>query len=176
DVARYRHEHSLEAALHRETLLQEALGSMITEDTPGEEKLLKMAMALQRHVPFDYLAAGPLGFLRIGFDEYQVIGNRELSVISGQREPALEALQAAMPPDHTVAWYNQEDFRRLCRQHPFKQLLAQTFGLESHLVMPLLLAGGEVTAFSFYSRRPDAYQAAHQALLGRLQPLLQAAV
>jgi len=176
DIARYRHEHSLEAALRRETLLQEALRSIMAEDTRCEEKLLKMARALQPHVPFDYLAAGPLGFLRIGFDEYQVIGNRELSVISGQRETALAALQAAAPPDHVVAWYNREDFRRLCGQHPFRQLLARTFGLESHLVMPLLLASGAVTAFSFYSRRPDAYQGAHQALLGRLQPLLQAAV
>ncbi|GAA0554442.1 sigma 54-interacting transcriptional regulator [Chitinophaga japonensis] len=176
DVARYRHEHSLESTLHRETRLQEALSRMMAEESGYEEKLLKMAMALQSHVPFDYLAAGPLGFLRIGFDEYQVIGNRELSVISGQREAALETLQAAAPPDHTVAWYNREDFQRLCARHPFRQLLARTFGLESHLVMPLLLANGEVTAFSFYSRRPDAYQAAHQALLGRLQPLLQAAV
>jgi len=172
DVARYRHKHSLESGFRRELLLQDTISQIIAERISAEQKCLKVARTLQAYVPFDYMSAGALGFLRIGFDEYQVIRNEELSTISGFKPADLIALQAATPADHFTALYNQETFAKILPQYPLKGLLARTFQLQSHLVMPVLKAGGGLIAFSFYSRRPDAYQPGDAAILGRLQQLL----
>jgi len=172
DVARYRHKHSLESGFRRELLLQDTISQIIAERIGAEQKCLKIARTLQSYVPFDYMSAGTLGFLRIGFDEYQVIRNDELSTISGLKPADLNALQAATPADHFTALYNQETFGKILPQYPLKGLLARTFQLQSHLVMPVLKAGGGLIAFSFYSRRPDAYQPGNAATLGRLQQLL----
>jgi len=172
DVARYRHKHSLESGFRRELLLQDTISQIIAERISAEQKCLKVARTLQAYVPFDYMSAGALGFLRIGFDEYQVIRNEELSTISGFKPADLIALQAATPADHFTALYNQEAFGKILPQYPLKGLLARTFQLQSHLVMPVLKAGGGLIAFSFYSRRPDAYQPGDAAILGRLQQLL----
>lgn len=172
DVARYRHEHSLESGFRRELLLQDAITEISGERITAEQKCLKIARALQSYVPFDYMSAGTLGLLRIGFDEYQAIRKDELSIISGLKPADLSAMQTATPADHLTAYYNQDNFKRILPQYPMKGLLARTFQLHSHLVMPLLKADGGVTAFSFYSRRTDAYQPSHVAMLGRLQQLL----
>ncbi|HEY1165616.1 MAG TPA: sigma 54-interacting response regulator [Chitinophaga sp.] len=172
DVARYRHQHSLESGFRRELLLQDTISQIIAERINAEQKCLKIARTLQSYVTFDYMSAGALGFLRIGFDEYQVIRNEELSTISGLKPADLNALQAATPADHFTALYNQETFGKILPQYPLKGLLARTFQLQSHLVMPVLKAGGGLIAFSFYSRRPDAYQPGDAAILGRVQQLL----
>jgi DNA-binding NtrC family response regulator len=172
DVARYRHEHSLESGFRRELLLQDIITQIIAERVSAEQKCLKIARALQSYVPFDYMSAGALGFLRIGFDEYQLIRKEELATISGLKPADLAALQAATPADHLTALYHQDAFGKILAQYPLKGLLARTFQLQSHLVMPILKAGGSVIAFAFYSRLPDAYQPAHVAMLGRLHQQL----
>lgn len=172
DVARYRHDHSLEAGFRREILLQDTISNIIAERTGCQQKCIRIARAMQPYIPFDYMTAGPLGLLRIGFDEYQVIGNDELSTVSGVKPVELKALQAATPADHIPACHNRDSFTEVSRQYPLKGLLAKTFRLQSHLVMPLLMANGDISAFAFYSRRADAYQPAHLSILGRLQQLL----
>lgn len=172
DVARYRHQHSRESGFRRELLLQDTISHIIAGRTSAEQKCLKIACTLQAYVPFDYMSAGSLGFLRIGFDEYQAIRNDELSTISGLKPADLAALQAATPADHLTGIYNQDTFGKILAQYPLKGLLARTFQLQSHLVIPILKASGGITVFSFYSRRPDAYQPDDAAMLVRLQPLL----
>ncbi|WP_298737711.1 sigma 54-interacting transcriptional regulator [uncultured Chitinophaga sp.] len=172
DVARYRHQHSLESGYRRELLLQEAISQIITERIRPEQKCLKIARALQSYLPFDYMSAGALGFLRIGFDEYQVIRKDELCTISGLKAADLDVLQAGTPVDQFSAAYNQEAFEGILAQYPLKGLLARTFQLQSHLVVPISHPGGGATPFSFYSRRPDAYQSGDTHILERLQHLL----
>jgi DNA-binding NtrC family response regulator len=181
DIAWYRHEHSLESRLHKESLLQNLFIDISNEAIKWEQKLLKVAMVIQPHIPFDYLTAimksaekndsSGCSFFRIGFEQYQVIGSKELSVISGLKTEELKRLQAAAPVDKIAAYYNERDFEKICQQ-PAKELLAKTFDLASVLVMPLFLAGGKIFPLCFYSRRPDAYNTDHLALLSRLQQSL----
>lgn len=182
DIARYRHENSLESRLRQEVLLKNMLENIIGEYIGWEQKLLKIARAIQPYVPFDYIGAvmkntdvypyNGLGFLRIGFDEYQMIGVKEFLTITGLKLPELTKLQAASPEDKVPAWYNENDFTTLCQQHPLRKLIAHTFQLASNLVIPLKVSNGEAFTFYFYSRRQDAYTAEHLALLSHLQPSL----
>jgi len=182
DIAWYRHEHSLESRLRKESLLQNLFIEISNEAARWEQKLLLVAMAIQPYIPFDYMTATMkitgeesfkgCSFFRIGFEQYQVIGAKELSVISGLKTEELKRLQAAAPVDKIAAYYNEGNFEKICQQQPVKELIAKTFDLASVLVMPLFLAGGKIFPLCFYSRRSDAYNTDHLALLSRLQQSL----
>lgn len=184
EIAKYRYEHSIETRYHKEAELQKELKKIITESLSWEEKLLKIAKSLQPFIPFDFLAAGidNLGqsffqgmcFLRIGFDEYQSIGIRELSMITGKTIGELGALQTDNPKDAEATIYDEIAFQNLCKFPSLQKLFADKFNLRSHLEMPLEILNNKPFSFCLYSRRPDAYNGDHLDLFGRIQyPLVQ---
>ncbi|CAM4089831.1 formate hydrogenlyase transcriptional activator [Pedobacter westerhofensis] len=83
DIARSKHESSLQFAAQRETLLQQQMRSLSEEALSYEHKLQKIPAVFQSLIPFDYLAfryestdssmikSG--AFYRVGFNEYSVI-------------------------------------------------------------------------------------------------------
>jgi response regulator of citrate/malate metabolism len=93
EIAWYRHKHSLESKLRQEELLQKQLAEINIETPDAEQKLLKIARVIQSYIPFDFIVCGSrpinaaqfndIGYLRIGFDEYQFIGEKELMTITG---------------------------------------------------------------------------------------------
>jgi len=185
DIARYRHEHSLESKLRREILLQNLLEEILVEDFGWDSKMLKIVRAFQSVIPFDYLAIGTKtngkipyiggSFLRIGFDEYQCIGIEEFLIMSKTRMQELKKMQEITSPNVVGAWYDENAFQELCIRNPVKGLISKTFGLKSNLDIPLMLSGGGVFNFSFFSRSPAIYNAQHLELLTNLKQSLEAA-
>ncbi|HKO82273.1 MAG TPA: response regulator, partial [Chitinophagaceae bacterium] len=163
DIARYRYEHGAESRIRREHSLQSQLTAIVTEGTEWDQVFLKISKALQSQIPFDYIAGVTkteelklyaLGFLRIGFEEYQQIGINELSTISGLSPDQLRKLMESSPASNTASFYNGNDFEEACLKNPAKKMLAETFDLRSSLVMPVLLASGGMFAITFFSRKP----------------------
>lgn len=179
EIARYRHEHSVETTYRKEAELQKQLEDIIIDSTNWEQKLLKIAIILQPYIPFDLLAAGfnDMGqisfsghsFLRIGFNEYQSIGLRELMMIAGISIDELMAITSADQPGKTIAFFNEDSFTKELRQSPLKKLFANTFHMRSDLSVPLQLSGKRPFSFSFFSRRPDVFSTQHIHLLSHLQ-------
>ncbi|MDR3679927.1 MAG: sigma-54 dependent transcriptional regulator [Flavipsychrobacter sp.] len=134
------------------------------------------------HIPFDYLVVdiksqtdAPVencSFLRIGFNEYQAIGAKELSVISGIKHAEINELISSAAVEKMLVLYNGADFENYCRQSKLKNLYAQTFQLCSALVYPIFLADNGIFTVSFYSRKLEAYHSDHLALLINLQQSL----
>ena len=178
DIARYRHDNSLESALRREQGLIRSLSTINDGSGSPESKLLKIAMALQSHVPFDYLVFAKksngdipyegVSFLRLGMEEYQVIGITELLTVAGIKMDELKKLQELSPIEKETRLYNGAEFSKARRSNPMKNLLAETFELQSNLSVPIVDLHNDTCAFSFFSRKVDAYNADHVALLGRL--------
>ena len=185
DIARYRHEHSLESKLRREILLRNLLEEILVEDFGWDSKMLKIVRAFQSVIPFDYLAIGTKAegdipyvggsFLRIGFDEYQYIGIDEFLIMSKTKMQDLKKMQEKTPPNVTGARYDEKSFLAICIENPVKELIAKTFGLKSNLDIPLPLTGGGVFNFSFFSRSPAIYNVQHLDLLISLKKSLEAA-
>jgi DNA-binding NtrC family response regulator len=178
EIARYRHEHSLESSLRREVILQDQLTAIVTNSGSWQEKLLMTGKALQPYIPFDYFTAGSFaqedesygcGFLRIGFDEYQKIDMEGLSMITGMSRAELIQLHTMSRPGADALASDEEAFKKACRAEPLKNLYATTFGLRSHLYLPYPLANGAMLYFSFYSRRPDAYTVDHIGFFNRIR-------
>ncbi len=167
EIARYRYEHSLESKHKKENELKRQLKNIIDDSTDWNGKLLKIAMLLQQFIPFDYMAAGfdnigrenfdGVSFYRIGFNEYQTIGLKELMTITGKSLGELIALQLTNAIATSAAFYNEDAFWNICRHSLLKKLFADTFKMQSHLTMPIHLANKKLFSFCFYSRREDAY-------------------
>lgn len=83
DIARSRHESSLQFATQREFLLFQQVRNLGESGNPAQDKLANIPTAFQSLIPFDYLAfryqaSEALGavvgaFYRVGFDEYQIL-------------------------------------------------------------------------------------------------------
>jgi DNA-binding NtrC family response regulator len=182
EIAQYKHEHSRETRFRREAELIQQLEKPVTHTNTWKEQLLQAAKILQQEIPFDYLAIGfddpgkmagaATSFLRIGFNEYQMIGLQELSTIT--RSTTIEALMKITAPgkENAAAFFNEEAFEKITQQHSLEKLAKETFHLKSLLAFPLAIEDGATCSFCFYSRRPDTYNTEHIALLHRLQPTL----
>jgi DNA-binding NtrC family response regulator len=179
EIARYRHEHSTETSLRKEALLQQQLADIFSAAGNWEQKLLKISSILQPYIPFDYITAGfntigkvpcyAISFLRLGYDEYQKIGVKELSTITGSSIPEIITLAGATPAQTSAILYNGNAFEKVCREPSLKKLFAETFQIRSHLSLPVRLSTKEPFSFCLYSRRIDTYSSDHIALFGRLQ-------
>ncbi|UYQ94875.1 sigma 54-interacting response regulator [Chitinophaga horti] len=182
DIARYRHENSLEASLRREAQLEQQLAGIAAQSTDKHLRLLRVIQALQAHIPFDFITTGnttpdalPYSgetFLRIGFEQYQPIDIVALGTITKLRQPELEAMQRSSALETFSAILNGAAFTQACEQNAMKQLYARSFHLVANLVIPLLMPDGRIYPLSFYSRRADAYQQEHLSLSVRLLPML----
>jgi transcriptional regulator with GAF, ATPase, and Fis domain len=184
EIAEYRHAHSIEARLRNEQRLQVELTNILIGQAIWTDKLRQIAARLQQTIPFDYLILGlkhpdevmrGSSFFRLGFDEYQTIHIEGLNHFTGlSSEEVISMCKHVIPFPGEL--FNGESFEALCRRVTVKRLLAKKLGLQSHLEIPLEMPGDGSFFFSFYSRRPDAYNHDHLDLLRRLQPALHLAI
>jgi len=182
DIAIYRYENQLENGLRQNAVLQKKAAEILASGLNWEHKMQQMGMALQPYIPFEFLSVGmkqeegesfyELGFSRIGFDEYQLIGSPELMVITNRKMHELAKLKAADTQARLATWYDEDELKSLLTGTSLKKLFVDTYGLKSHLTLPIPVNDSKVYHFNFYSRRADAYQADHLVLCNRLQPLL----
>jgi transcriptional regulator with GAF, ATPase, and Fis domain len=145
-------------------------------------RLLKAARLFQPHIPFDFLVMGlendadmnvfrSMSFYRTGPDEYQVISTEKFVQMTGLTTEKYQQIRLHATYDRD-ALYAGAEFEAVCRKNPLRALIANTFRLQSNLMMPLRTARNGTCLLSFYSRRPDAYVPEHLNLLQRLRPSL----
>jgi len=179
DIAWYLHEHSLESKLRQEALLQKQLTEVSNETSDTQQKLLKIARVLQPFVPFDLITSGirpynaeqfgDTGYLRIGFDEYQFIGGKELMTITGLHKCDLSAIIENSCTDNNAGIHNHEFVSKKSVNFSLQGIISNQFRLETYLVFPVALSYGLSVHYFFYSRKPGVYNKDHIALLNRLK-------
>lgn len=182
DIAVYRYENNRENGQRQVAVLQKKASEILASAVSWEDKVLQIGKTLQPYIPFEFLSVGmkqddvdgfyEAGFSRIGFDEYQVIGSPELMVVTNRKLHELAQLKANDPNVLMATWYDENELEVLLKKPSLKSLLADTYGLKSHLSLPIPFADGRICYFNFYSRRPDAYQADHLVLCNRFMQLL----
>ena len=180
EIAQYRHEHSRDSRYKREAELIQQL-ERVTSHFHWKERLLQIGKIVQQEIPFDYLAIGfddpakvesvATSYLRIGFNEYQIIGINEMSMITGMKTNEL-IKTLSLDNIEAPAFFNNGEFEKITQKPSLRALVSQKFDMESMLSYPLRLNNGEVVNFSFYSRRSDTYNGEHVALLDRLRHAL----
>ena len=179
EIARYRHENSVESSYRKEEDLQLQLENIFSEPISWEQKLLKTGVSLQTFIPFDFLSAGFYdmsgdslnnhSFLRIGFNEYQSIGLKELITISGTTVDELISMISKEEKESSSLIYNNESLENVIKKSPLKKLYTETFKMKSLLTLPLQVSGRPLFNFYFFSKRTDAYNSHHIHLLNHLR-------
>jgi DNA-binding NtrC family response regulator len=182
DVAYYRHQNSIESKLRQEQTLEEIFKNITANALPWRQKLLEIAKSIQPYVPFDYLGIGVkqtpegsnggISFLRIGFDEYQVIGIDEFMNISRKNLADIKKMKQETNLGTQAQIFNNEDFIKIGQRFPIKKVVADIFQMRSFLYLPLLFAKDDTLTLSFYNHKADGYTNDHLQLLRRLQQSL----
>ncbi|MDT3400967.1 sigma 54-interacting transcriptional regulator [Mucilaginibacter terrae] len=186
DIAVYRHGQLLENGSTKTAQLQKKAAEILAKGQSWELKMLQIAKVLQPLLPFEYLSIGlkqeetnafyELGFNRVGFDEYQVIGVNELMVITRHKQLELAGLKLNDPNSDMTTWYDGNELDELLRTPSLKRIITDTYHLHSHLCWPIAAGDEKLVYFNFYSRRSDAYQADHLLLCEKFQPVLNSFV
>ncbi|QTE47118.1 sigma-54-dependent Fis family transcriptional regulator [Mucilaginibacter rubeus] len=142
---------------------------------------MQIGQALQPYIPFEYLSVGlksndnnndEIGFMRIGFEEYQTIGPKELMVITNKKSYELSALKGKSTWEQLATWYDEKELQAAFNEQPMRKLITETFSMRSLLVFPVPLSGNQAIYFFFYGRRPDAYDSDHLILCDRFRNLI----
>lgn len=182
EIAQYLHEQNTIAKKMAESNLQSTLADVFKQTEDWPDKLLKIAKAVQSHIPFDYLIVGNarfddiMSYLRTGFNEYQVMGSMELENITNLKKNDLLRLLSTGVGDERSATYNGDSFDEFCSHNPATKFIAKTFLMKTNLVMHVSITGQPAFTFSFFSKTPGTYSRRHLNLIKRLEQTLSIAL
>ncbi|TDW44555.1 transcriptional regulator with GAF, ATPase, and Fis domain [Flavobacterium sp. 270] len=187
EIAQYHQEHGVESSIRKEQLFQKQLKIMSGKNGTWDERVLNITTALQSLISFDLVMAvfsaddkiphRALGYARTGLHEYQKIGMEELQNICALKESEVKELQQKSKIETEFAFYNDQDFEKICNKFPIKKVIANAMNMRSNLVLPVPLTLHENGGFylSFFSRQSNNYGKSDIILCERLQePLIYA--
>lgn len=186
EIAQYHQEFGLESSIRKEQLFQKQLKVMVEKNGTWDDRILNITTALQSLISFDLVMAvfateekipyKALGYMRTGLHEYQKIGMEELQNITALKESEIKELQrkSKIESESKFAFYNDQDFNKVCEKFPIKKLIANTMNMRSNLVFPVPLAlnGNSGFYLSFFSRQADNYSKSDLIVCERLQESL----
>ncbi|RZJ54414.1 MAG: response regulator [Flavobacterium sp.] len=185
EIAQYHQEHGLESSIRKELLFQKQLKIMASKNGTWDERVFNITTALQSLISFDLVMAvfssddkvphRALGYARVGLHEYQKIGMEELQNICALKESEVKELQKKSKIETEFAFYNNQDFEKICDKFPIKKVIANAMNMKSNLVLPVPLTLNENGGFylSFFSRQANNYSKTDIILCERLQePLI----
>jgi len=185
EIAEYHQQHGIESSIRKELLFQKQLKTIVTKSGNWDDRVLNIITALQSLISFDLvmavfymdnkLSSRVLGYSRTGLHEYQRIGIEELQNITALKESEINELRDKSKVETEAAFYNDQDFIKVCDKTPIKKLIANSMNMKSNLMLPVPLSLSENGGLylSFFSRQPDNYNKNHLTLCERLQePLI----
>ncbi len=183
EIARYRHQHSFESQYRREKEVLHQLDLLQTSTGDRKEMYLQLGKLLQPLIPFDFLAIGfdnaahfekhAIGFLRIGFNEYQTIGVSELLTIARISMSELVHLPPCPMEVMSPKFVHKAAADLKIKDQSLVGLFRKVFKGNSILAMPLQKAGENSFTIFFFSKRDDTYTQEHISLLKRLHENLR---
>ncbi|MCP2025284.1 DNA-binding NtrC family response regulator [Flavobacterium sp. HSC-32F16] len=187
EIAEYHQEHGIESSIRKELLFQKQLKTIITKNGTWDDRVLTIITALQSLISFDLVMAvfyiddtlsnKVLGYARTGLHEYQKIGIEELQNITALKESEINELRNKSKVETEAAFYNDQDFIKICDKTPIKKMIANSMNMKSNLMLPIPLSRNENGGLylSFFSRQTNNYNKNHVTLCERLQePLIYA--
>ncbi len=169
EIASYRHKNSIESRLRQEELLQKKLNSISLETLQFEEYLQETARLLQAFIPYDLIVFEikktdlnkhkSAAYMRIGFDEYQYIGEKELQNVTNSKSNS-SFTEINYLENETVIYENDTE-----HFNPNLSFIKDHFRAESFLVFPFSLNNELTIQYIFCSQKKNNYSQHHTDLL-----------
>lgn len=176
DIARSKHESSLQFAAQREMLLQQQIRLLTEEQITLENKLSKVPATFQSLIPFDYLAyhfratngrrieSG--AFFRVGFNEYQVLPSLDEAKLDEAFIFNYEQTQMRKSIDAAIL--TGLDFTSLQEHGTFANGFLAPYHLNSTLQLINKTNDGTLQ-LAFFNKNEDAFDYSHKTLLCRTE-------
>jgi DNA-binding NtrC family response regulator len=182
DVAKYRHEHDVEAKLKREIILQDEAIRILAGEGNRDSKILKLVAALQNYIPFDFFlicwkdkdskVIDGTGFLKNNDSSFEAITKSDFIARTGKSNQESATWAKFVTPNSKSVVLNSYDFIRICRLDTMDKQIAQQFKLQSLLAKTIAITDSKTLTFSFYAGGSDAFSQDENILLDRLNLLL----
>jgi DNA-binding NtrC family response regulator len=171
DIAWYRYRYGLESKLQQRVLLQTGLGNLVGQMNDTAQSFLIFSQLIQSFIPFDLIMMGirpadpgrfnDIGYSRVGFNEYQFIGERELTAMAGLKNVALSSMVEDKTPDSKPAIIDPGLTNKKAEVPSLQKLVFECFKLMTCLECTLSLSDGQSVCYRFYSRKPEVYNQSH---------------
>lgn len=179
EIAAYHQEYGLESGLRKEALFQHQLQKLQQSKGDYKSKMLKLVEALQPLIPYDLVVAvlrtpdkdlnDLTGFLRTGYDHYEVIGPEEFQLATKLKTHELQQRFDKVSPESSVTLYVTGDFENAAQASGMKEAIKRHYGMRSNLVLPVFQTNEEhFFYFSFFSRQPAGFDQGHVDICERL--------
>ncbi|MFB9080302.1 sigma 54-interacting transcriptional regulator [Flavobacterium procerum] len=167
EIASYRHKNSIESRLRQENLLKEKLNLINQRTFQEKEYLHEISRLLQTFISFDLIVFEIkqlnqkkfTAYMRIGFDEYQYIGEKELQNMTNSKTD-VSFSEINYLENETVIYKNDNE-----HFNPNLALLKTHFRAESYLVFPFLLNDELAVQYIFSNQKKNIYSQYHIDLL-----------
>jgi DNA-binding NtrC family response regulator len=149
EIATYRHKNSIESRSRQEKLLQEKLNTISQQTLQYEDYLNETARLLQAFIPYDLIVfeiknsnqKKCTAYLRIGFDEYQFISERQLENITNSKSSSSFTEFNYLENEPVI--YETDHFRA-------ESFLVFPFPLNDHLSVQLICCSKKKKIYSQY--------------------------
>lgn len=176
DIARSKHESSLQFAAQRESLLQQQIRNLTDVQIVDENQSQKIPAAFQSLLPFDYLAfhyesadgkkndSG--AFYRIGFNEYQTITQlspAQLDEVFFLRQPRSDSQASVL-----VKIFSQAEILEIKDRFPSSRNTFDQYKLSTSLQFVSKNNEG-LLQLSFSNKNSEAFDPSHNALLTKAE-------
>lgn len=168
EIASYRHKNSVESRLKQQDFLQQKVKTISYQTIECEEYLKENARLLQAFVSYDLIIfevkrpndkkCKSTAYLRIGFDEYQYIGENELKNITNSRTNSYFT-EINYLENEAVIYENETQ----C--NPNLSFIKDQFRTESFLVFPFSMDNEVTIQYIFCSQKKNNYSQYHIDLL-----------
>ncbi|QEM11737.1 sigma-54 dependent transcriptional regulator [Mucilaginibacter rubeus] len=173
DIARGKHESNVQFAHQREYALKNQLRVLVESNFDYEQLLEKVPAIFQSVLPFDLMRfewfpdgqekPSGCGFIRIAYDEYQLL--------PAQGAPFSPIFDKAAGPAQQSIIYNELDFSEYIESEAVFAALGAKYGLESFLRFGTKNTAGRLL-MGFFSKKADPYNYAHLNTLERNDTLI----
>ena len=161
-----------------EEALKVALMDSLNQESNWEGKLFGVVKALRPHFPFHVISFGMIhpsaenhhySFEQVAFDEYRALDFPAfLKMIRMDEKVYLREI--GKEPYQAATIQEGEAFLEATQHHLVQHAMHQVFGIQSIMVIPLILRNGCLIYIRLYSKQTAAFNSSHRHLFESLLP------
>jgi len=167
DIASKKHQNNIQLNVQRELVWRQQLKNISESPIAVDAKLLRIPGAFQSFIPFDYMKIELLNkkdsgitqfsFIRVGFDEYQILKNTELQLAMGLSANDIAKFRPTVPAHIHDGILNRMDYKKSLLNDLWEKQLSNFYSLQSKLIKNFWVGTPDRISLSFYSRNEVAY-------------------
>jgi len=179
DIASQKHQANLQLNIQKELVWKGKLQNIIDAPVDIETRIQRIPAAFRTFLPFDYMKIDLLnkresgtiqfGFVRIGFEEYQIFRGVEIQSAMGLSSQEMSRFRLRFPENKADQILNGIDYKKSLMEDLWEKQLSNFYSLESRMLKRVVLPDFETVFVTFYSKNEASYSSDQLNLLEKTE-------